>query len=82
MRLPAVQERSAGPRHARPTCAARACRTTVGPPARRAGPPAPGTRGRTAMHAAQHSSRTERQLGALVVLSAVQYANQSLREPA
>ncbi len=34
------------------------------------------------MHAAQHSSRTERQLGALVVLSAVQYANQSLREPA
>ncbi len=34
------------------------------------------------MRAQQHSSRTERQLDALVVLPALQYANQSLREPA
>ncbi len=34
------------------------------------------------MHAQQHSSRLERQLDALVVLPAVQYANPSLREPA
>jgi len=34
------------------------------------------------MRTQQHSSRSEHQLDALVVLPAVQYANQSLREPA
>lgn len=34
------------------------------------------------MRAQQHSSRTEHQLDALVVLPALQHANQSLREPA
>lgn len=34
------------------------------------------------MRTQPHSSRTERQLDALAVLPAVQYANQSLREPA
>jgi hypothetical protein len=34
------------------------------------------------MRAQQHSSRLEHQLEQLVVLPAVQYANDSLREPA
>ena len=34
------------------------------------------------MHAVQHSKRLEHQLDAFVVLSAVQYANESLRESA
>ncbi len=43
----------------------------------------PGHLGRTAVHTVQHHERSvERQLEALVVLPATQYANQSLRDPA